>query len=169
MSSTTVRLPKKQKTMQDEKGDDDDDDEEEADSDDDDDDDDSAGGWGEEKTKSDIQEEAMRILRSCEKISANLRSSLKEWGSSSVTDTSDVTTSKSPSGGEEGCLNIISIRNPVKAGSIAGGTGQEVLSDEDVQQLCPGLQLKPYQLVGVNWLKLLHVNNINGVLAGSKK
>lgn len=35
----------------------------------------------------------------------------------------------------------------------------------DVQQLCPGLELKAYQLVGVNWLKLLHENKVNGVLA----
>ena len=35
----------------------------------------------------------------------------------------------------------------------------------DVQQLCPGLELKAYQLVGVNWLKLLHQNKVNGVLA----
>ena len=35
----------------------------------------------------------------------------------------------------------------------------------DVMQLCPGLELKAYQLVGVNWLKLLHQNKVNGVLA----
>ena len=31
--------------------------------------------------------------------------------------------------------------------------------------LCPGLLLKAYQLVGVNWLRLLHTNDINGILA----
>ena len=30
---------------------------------------------------------------------------------------------------------------------------------------CPGLLLKAYQLVGVNWLRLLHTNDINGILA----
>ena len=40
-----------------------------------------------------------------------------------------------------------------------------VSSYVDVMQLCPGLELKAYQLVGVNWLKLLHQNKVNGVLA----
>jgi SWI/SNF-related matrix-associated actin-dependent regulator of chromatin subfamily A containing DEAD/H box 1 len=41
----------------------------------------------------------------------------------------------------------------------------DILSDEYFKDICPGLVLKAYQLVGVNWLKLLHENNINGVLA----
>ena len=30
---------------------------------------------------------------------------------------------------------------------------------------CPIVRLKPYQLVGVNWLYLLHQVGVNGVLA----
>eukprot|EP01041_Mallomonas_annulata_P005974 gene5974-12051_t len=41
----------------------------------------------------------------------------------------------------------------------------EMLVDRDIRKLCPGLELKEYQMVGVNWLKLLHQNKVNGVLA----
>jgi SNF2 family DNA or RNA helicase len=45
------------------------------------------------------------------------------------------------------------------------GAASYVLRDDDIKKLCPGLILKAYQLVGVNWLKLLHQNSVNGVLA----
>ena len=34
-----------------------------------------------------------------------------------------------------------------------------------VQELCPSLTLNNYQLVGVNWMRLLYQNHVNGVLA----
>ena len=124
------------------------------------DDDDDGDGWGGEKSKGDIQKEAQRILKACETFSSNLRRSLKLWNdgeSKEPTPDEDVT--------EDGCLNITSIR--AQPHELTDGM-ERVLTDRDIQDLCPGLQLKPYQLVGVNWLKLLHLNKINGVLAGAE-
>ena len=49
----------------------------------------------------------------------------------------------------------------------------EWISNEKMQEICPGLKLADYQLIGVNWLALLHgmqvrvsdgIMNVNGVL-----
>jgi SNF2 family DNA or RNA helicase len=37
--------------------------------------------------------------------------------------------------------------------------------ESTVTSICPSLQIKPYQLVGVNWLLLLHHERVSGVLA----
>jgi len=44
--------------------------------------------------------------------------------------------------------------------------GSSVITEEDADALFPtGLVLKDYQLVGLNWLKLLHSEKVNGILA----
>lgn len=110
-------------------------------------DEDYEGGWNEELTKAELKDKAANVIKQCEKVSKNLRQSLKEWeGGKSSTSTSD-------------CINLTSIRS-------TSGTG--VLSDADIAELCPGLVLNNYQLVGVNWLRLLYLNDVNGVLAGKE-
>jgi SWI/SNF-related matrix-associated actin-dependent regulator 1 of chromatin subfamily A len=40
-----------------------------------------------------------------------------------------------------------------------------VYQQKDIKYLDPALKLKPYQIVGINWLNTCHENNVNGVLA----
>lgn len=116
-------------------------------------------------SKGDLQQEARRVLSACERYSANLRSTLKMWAKGEAVPSAGEGAAKEPDVmEEEGCLNIIEIKS---SSNLPQDTVSEVLTHEDVQMLCPGLLLKPYQLVGVNWLKLLHLNKINGVLAGA--
>jgi SNF2 family DNA or RNA helicase len=44
-------------------------------------------------------------------------------------------------------------------------SGVEMFTEEDVTAACPGLQLNPYQLAGVNWMSVLQRSRVNGVLA----
>ncbi|POM65468.1 ATP-dependent helicase [Phytophthora palmivora] len=48
--------------------------------------------------------------------------------------------------------------------SINGGD-RRVVTQADIPNICETLELKPYQVVGVNWLLLLHENKVSGVLA----
>eukprot|EP01035_Chromulina_nebulosa_P021866 gene21866-28307_t len=95
---------------------------------------------------------AEKVLEICENLSTNLRDSLQRWekGDHDSAMDSDVNTTKD-------CVDLTFIKS--------SGDSSVLLRNEDVQQLCPGLELKAYQLVGVNWLKLLHQNKVNGVLA----
>eukprot|EP01034_Spumella_vulgaris_P024382 gene24382-30723_t len=128
------------------------DDEQEAD----DGDDDSSSGedsegnrWRDDIGKGELQEQANKILKNCDNVSVNLRKSIRAWhGDESASSAKD-------------CVDLMTINE--KKGDRSGG--DQVLHDEDISVLCPGLQLKAYQLVGVNWMKLLHENLVNGVLA----
>ncbi|KAI9895220.1 hypothetical protein PsorP6_018352 [Peronosclerospora sorghi] len=48
--------------------------------------------------------------------------------------------------------------------SIQGGDCR-VVTQADIPNICSTLELKPYQVVGVNWLLLLYKNKVSGVLA----
>ena len=128
-----------------------------SDDDDDDDNDESRRGWNDE---SEIQEKAQSVLRYCETIGKTLRENLESWGGgdSKVEDSSDTAKPTKSSF----CTGLMSIKQR-KGDNNTDKT--DILSDEYFKDVCPGLILKGYQLVGVNWLKLLHENNINGVLA----
>ena len=142
----------------------DDDNDDDDDDDDDDDNNDGAGGWQDDKSKSDVQEKAMSVLRYCEEIGKTLRSNLSSWAEQASDDiTAPASTSAAPASSSNFCTGLMSIRNKGKKSS--SGDKMEVLGDDYFKNICPGLVLKAYQLVGVNWLKLLHENNINGVLA----
>ena len=116
-----------------------------------------AGGYGSDLDKGQIRELANKVLQQCDGLSANLRRSLKQWESGG--DDAN-TTSKD-------CIDLIAIKPAQRNSttSTASSSLQQILYDEDISKLCPELSLKGYQLVGVNWLKLLHQNNVNGVLA----
>jgi len=108
----------------------------------------------EDRGKSELKLMATKILKKCDMTITNLRSALKEWAGKSVFN------DEAANGNDEqqdGCVNLLAIDEAVDA--------SEILKDTDIQRLCPDLMLKPYQLVGVNWLKLLHQNSVNGVLA----
>lgn len=102
----------------------------------------------EEKSKNELKEMAMKILKKCDKTITNLRSALQDWAGKSAAP-------ERVAGNEEDCIDLLAINN----------SSNEILKEQDIQDACPNLILKPYQLVGVNWLKLLHQNGVNGVLA----
>jgi SNF2 family DNA or RNA helicase len=136
---------------------DDDDNEAEAGDTDDSDNEDNGRGWNDSDNKSDSQEKARAVLRHCEMIGKTLRENLQSWGGGD-----DAKASSAASKNSNFCTGLMSIRQ----GKGGDGNGRmDILSDEYFKDICPGLVLKAYQLVGVNWLKLLHENNINGVLA----
>jgi hypothetical protein len=140
--------------------------ESDSDSDDDDDDDgdddgsDSDGDWRDGKTQKDLKEEADRILKICDKISVGLRQSLQQWKGEGATATAADTAVTAAKGADD-CIDLMVIDE-------SAATSDIVLRQSDIEVLCPNLVLKAYQLVGVNWLKLLNMNDVNGVLAGEK-
>lgn len=107
-----------------------------------------------------IKEKVKHILDHCANLSAQLRSTTLKWrGNPSESD-------------ETLCMNITEIRSP------SGGLHRlpsndesriedtdELLSLSDFSDCCPDLELKHYQIVGVNWMRLLYENKVNGVLA----
>jgi hypothetical protein len=98
-----------------------------------------------ELTVSDIKSKAQRVFATCEKYSADLQRELRAWEGESAR--SDIV-----------CVDLTSIRS----------SSRVILAEQDFVSICPGLALKPYQLVGVNWLKLLHESNVNGCLCDGK-
>lgn len=106
------------------------------------------GGWKLRGNRTELQASARHILNYCDKIGKNLRHRLRAWGEH-IIDEAD--------GESNFCTDLLNIRN--------SEDDSELLNDKSFEVICPGLVLKGYQLVGVNWLKLLHKNAINGVLA----
>lgn len=106
-------------------------------------------GSDDEKTEIELRIEmerkCRRILQRCADVSKLLRQALISW--------SQDTSSSSHIGT---CVNLISM----------GGQNSNIISqDLIIQNISPQLVLKDYQLVGLNWLKLMHTNDVNGVLA----
>lgn len=97
----------------------------------------------------DIVEQALAVVSQCESISLNLRKTLKSWETQSEVDEKDVAI-------DFDCIKLSRMNTNSRA---------QVLSLSDIEGCCPNLELKAYQLVGVNWLKLLYQHDINGVLA----
>lgn len=112
--------------------------------------------------RSDIQRKANGILQHCRRLSNNLRKSLTQW------ETGSSSSSRSPAASRD-CIDLTKISLLETGTSPAlqsyGSAVSQILFDSDIQHKCPGLALKGYQLVGINWLKLLHENHVNGVLA----
>eukprot|EP01039_Chlorochromonas_danica_P004981 gene4981-5469_t len=123
----------------------------ESENDDDHDEDDSAEEEEELDTQG-ILDRANAVLRECKVVSERLQKAIMEW------DNEDQ--QKGERGMARDCINLIQMKSRNSLSSK-----NPVLSNEDVEKICPLLRLNPYQLVGVNWLKLLHENNVNGVLA----
>jgi SWI/SNF-related matrix-associated actin-dependent regulator 1 of chromatin subfamily A len=87
------------------------------------------------------EDEALRaaeVLSKCEEISKRITDVISKWGHTD---------------GE--CMSLASF----------GQSSARMLSAEDVSAACPGLTLKSFQLVGVNWLVLMAQMGVSGVLA----
>lgn len=105
-----------------------------------------------QRGQQELKDMAAKILKKCDKTIASLRDALRIWAGRSISGGDD-----NADNADADCVNLL---------SIEGETGDHrILKDQDFTVMCPSLELKPYQLVGVNWLKLLHQNGVNGVLA----
>ncbi|KAJ1426726.1 SNF2 family N-terminal domain-containing protein [Ochromonadaceae sp. CCMP2298] len=138
-------------------------------------DDESEPGYvdNDELDRDEIQRQANKVLRQCETLSRNLRRSLLQW----ETGADDEECERLLKGGGRGtdCVDLTSIKSKGTDGDKNGDGNRDgdrdsapqsaILSEADVTAVCPDLLIKGYQLVGVNWLKLLHQNDVNGVLA----
>ena len=112
-------------------------------------------------SKSNLQSKVKKLLNHCESVGRDLRSQLRTWSGQQSHD--NPTNSTVP---DNFCTALLSINSAsAKEGEERQPSQTNLLEDDYFRFICPGLVLKPYQLVGVNWLKLLHENNINGVLA----
>ena len=126
-------------------------------------DDDKEGG--EEERKQQILElKSREVITRCTELSVTLRKALRSWQSPN-----DQTDHENEAGEDSNCINLsrITCNDGNDSRNIGGGgeDGTHLLQQKDIKEICPSLELKDYQLVGVNWLKLLHQNNVNGVLA----
>ncbi|CAI5736940.1 unnamed protein product [Hyaloperonospora brassicae] len=103
-------------------------------------------------------DEVGQLLVECEGIARELRQSVRNWSGNA---TKSVSTSPSTSPvdatdeEEAGHMSLASIN----------GGDRRVVTQADIPDICETLELKPYQVVGVNWLLLLHENKVSGVLA----
>lgn len=103
-------------------------------------------------------DEVGQLLEECEEIARKLRRSVQKWsGNSTKSAPSSPSTSPADATDEEESAHM-------SIASIDGGD-RRVVTQADIPDICETLELKPYQVVGVNWLLLLHENKVSGVLA----
>jgi SWI/SNF-related matrix-associated actin-dependent regulator 1 of chromatin subfamily A len=104
-------------------------------------------------------DEVGQLLEECEGIARKLRESVRNWSGSSTTKSASPSPSTSPADAtdDEEAVHM-------SLSSIDGGD-RRVVTQADIPDICETLELKPYQVVGVNWLLLLHDNKVSGVLA----
>jgi len=128
-------------------------------------DDDEKEGAEEERKRQILEINSRQVIERCSELSVTLRKALRSW--QSPVELSDENMDGASSLEKSDCVNLskISYRNGVNREGDGGEAGTHLLQQRDIQEVCPSLILKDYQLVGVNWLKLLHQNDVNGVLA----
>lgn len=92
---------------------------------------------------------AQSILDACDTLSRDLQRALHQWEG----DDANV-----PSKTSNSCVDLTAMR-------VTADVTADVITETDIAAVCPALTLKAYQLVGINWLRLLHDKRLNGVLA----
>lgn len=101
------------------------------------------------------------ILKDCENIGSTIRAAIASWtqGSSKGEEKAD-SSSSTPDldDSEEGALSLVSIAAPAVSKPKDYLEAQPALLSESVQ-------LKDYQLLGVNWLHLLYRRRLSCILA----
>ncbi|TMW62686.1 hypothetical protein Poli38472_005304 [Pythium oligandrum] len=101
------------------------------------------------------QGEVGEILLECERIALKLRRSIQSWSDSSSAPTSDDVDANEM----ESHVSLSAMK------ASPSGNGGRIVSQSDIPDICETLELKPYQVVGLNWLLLLCENGLSGVLA----
>lgn len=140
-----------------------------------------------------VEKRSSQVLQRCLDLSQQLRSELRSWGGSSATATSGEHSADASSGELEmgDCVNLTTMsvgmaqspstiirddadheeeeegagEGSVDLKKLSSGQPSKLISQAALVSFCPDLVLKDYQLVGINWLKLLHSKDVNGVLA----
>ncbi|KAL4268944.1 hypothetical protein AB1N83_002062 [Pleurotus pulmonarius] len=97
-----------------------------------------------------------KILEDCEKIGVRLNDAIAQWGAAIKGKGKE--DPNNPIEVEEGALSLRSIA------SIKGRKPLDFMSDQP-SLLSDTVQLKEYQLLGVNWLNLLYRNRLSCILA----
>jgi hypothetical protein len=115
-----------------------------------------ANEWDNDVTaNAQVKERVRHILATCGKLSTQLRKAMTKWGVSSSADSN--------------CVNLAEISGAGEGDGDGEGVAEDdelkLLRQADFENMCPDLVLKDYQTVGVNWMRLLHENRVNGVLA----
>ena len=94
------------------------------------------------------------ILFECETIGTQLKSAIAAWsGTSKGKNREDVTSLFD----DEGALDLVSLSKDSRSSSSSMISAPSTLSD--------GVQLKDYQVIGINWLSLLHKRKLSCILA----
>jgi len=142
----------------------------------------------------DAEREATKILKVAIELSKEVIRAMSKWSSSSKKSASASNAEgaiQAPKGMiVDGALAMATLSPPDPTTASLSDTQQsqgetsgmhaiqapkhEWISNEKMQEICPGLKLADYQLIGVNWLALLHgmqvqvsdgIMNTNGILA----
>ncbi|RLN90591.1 hypothetical protein BBJ28_00007967 [Nothophytophthora sp. Chile5] len=105
-------------------------------------------------------DEVGQLLEECEAIAQKLRRSVQNWSGNSVKSASS-SPSSSPAVEEDDNAEHVHM----SLAAIESSADRRVVTQDDIPGICETLELKPYQVVGVNWLLLLYENKVSGVLA----
>lgn len=102
-----------------------------------------------------------QILKDCERIGKELKKAIDAWTGDGVKGKGKGKEREEASNvqddlADDGALNIVSISG------LPSTTG---LITKSPSLLAPGVQLKDYQLTGINWLRLLHSKKYSCILA----
>ncbi|KAJ3533274.1 hypothetical protein NM688_g7306 [Phlebia brevispora] len=101
------------------------------------------------------------ILARCEKQGAKLRAEIASWTDSGAKVATREGSSSSRSPSEEAEDGALSLRSQ----SSLKAQRPDYFISKQPQTLSPTLQLKEYQMLGLNWLNLLHKERISCILA----
>ena len=123
---------------------------------------DDVDSWRGSKSVSSLKSKAKRLFSHCESVGRNLRYHLRQWeGESSNSEYH----ANDDDANDTFCTSLLNISTTSLNNEDLSSNESNVLGTDYFKNVCPGLVLKAYQVVGVNWLKLLYENKINGVLA----
>ena len=96
-----------------------------------------------------------KILKDCERIGTELKKAIAAWTKKSKgKEREDSPALRELS--DDGALSLVSLSASTAAGNLL---------TRAPSLLAPGVQLKNYQLTGVNWLRLLHSKGYSCILA----
>jgi len=121
--------------------------------------DDDEGEGGESEWEDEEGIRAQKTVKACELISKRLMEEIRQWGQKHAKDRLDLThmedddqPAAAPAGGGTGTSKSSSSQGQGRASSQK----TERVQADILATACPGVDFKPYQLVGINWLFLLH-------------
>ncbi|KAF8554163.1 hypothetical protein OG21DRAFT_1497199 [Imleria badia] len=100
------------------------------------------------------------VLEKCERIGASLRAAIASWSSDSV--------NSKGKGKEDASKNMSSVIDEAEEGSLSLKSVKSATREYFAKQpamLTPGVMLKDYQLLGINWLYLLYKKEYSCILA----